>query len=117
MKPHLFVDVDDTLIRWGKEYGNPPYSPNLQVIHFIRTWREFHKDGHVTVWSTGGKDWAAENASKYIPGLYDDCMTKHPRMLALGEIYLDDDPLPCYKSATVHPDALDYGLRDTWRAM
>ena len=110
MTPRLFVDVDDTLILWSKDLRNglyaTHYEPNIDVVHFVRVWRQFHPDGEITVWSLGGKDYAEKHASDHLPGLYDVCVAKYPRIPNPGEVYLDDDPLPIYRAATIHPDGL-----------
>ena len=106
----LFVDVDDTLILWSKETKDGAFltkhEPNPAVIHFVRVFREFHPGHEVICWSTGGKDYAAKHAAAHLPGMTDDCRDKYPAIPTPGDVFLDDDPLGSYRSATIHPDML-----------
>ena len=106
----LFVDVDDTLILWSKELKGglyaTKYERNEAVARFVRIFRQTHPEGIVIVWSLGGQEYAAKHAREQIPGLYNECRAKYPAIPVPGDLFIDDDPLPSYRSAFIHPDAL-----------
>ena len=106
----LFVDVDDTLILWEKVQRDDSfltkYEPNQAVIHFVRAFRDFHPGHEVIVWSLGGQDYAAKHAADHLPGLHDECRAKYPAIPAAGDLFIDDDPLPSYRTMTIHPAML-----------
>lgn len=93
----VFVDVDDTLVRWAPEtrgvihpYGKgaDDWEPNCDVIHLLRALKA--EGAEITVWSGGGEEWADYWADKLIPNLYDNAMDKYPRIPSQGEVYIDD---------------------------
>lgn len=99
----LFVDVDDTLILWsaGTDFATK-FEPNEAVIAFARKWRDVYPDGEIIVWSLGGKDYAGEHRRKLLPFAHRH-EAKWPRIPEPGDLFLDDDPLPSYRHATLHP--------------
>lgn len=101
---HLYVDVDDTLILWGKPYGdvgNPV--PNADVIEFVKRWHKANPHGRITIWSLGGKDYAGKWAVETgVP--HDDFSDKFWVSAKPGDLFIDDDPLACYAQDTIHPD-------------
>lgn len=117
----LFVDIDDTLILWNKAKEDSSfltrYSPNPAVIRFVRVFRQFHPGHEVIVWSLGGKDYAEKHAADYLPGMYDECRSKYPHIPSMGDVFLDDDPLPSYRHLTIHPDMLEVPLREAAEAI
>ena len=57
----LFVDVDDTLVKWTEPEGdNPQHTPNVNValVYAVRNFLETHPDFSLVVWSGGGADYA-----------------------------------------------------------
>lgn len=93
----VFVDVDDTLVRWAPEtrgvihpYGNgaEDWGPNCDVILLLRALKA--EGANITVWSGGGEWWAKHWAEKLIPNLYDSAIDKYPRIPSQEEIYIDD---------------------------
>lgn len=102
----LFIDVDDTLVLW-KYTGlvDEGYEPNHAVIEFARRWKEFHPEGRIVVWSTGGKDYAGEWRQKLLP-FASGWESKYPIHVSPGDLFIDDDPLPWFREATIHPDML-----------
>jgi hypothetical protein len=95
--PRLFVDVDDTLVRWAPEtrgvihpYGRgaEDWEPNCDVIYLMRVLKD--AGYHITVWSGGGEDWAEKWANKLVPLLYDKAEGKYPRIPESSDIYIDD---------------------------
>lgn len=108
MDERLFVDVDDTLIKWGADASfMAKFEPNERVIWFVRNWCQTHPAGRVTVWSLGGKDYAAKHGHDLLPDVEHDAMAKEPLIPHPGWLFLDDDPLPSYRSAAIHPAALE----------
>ena len=99
----LFIDVDDTLVRWLDLEGN--WEPNEKVIHFANEWRKFHPQGEIVVWSLGGKDYAGQWRWRLLPFAH-RYEAKWPRIPEPGDIFIDDDPLETYRSATIHPEVL-----------
>lgn len=106
----LFVDIDDTLVLWPKvseerhSLVSGPPTPNADVIRFVRVMRKFHQDLEVIVWSLGGADYAAKHAKPLIR--FEKAWDKTPIPVQRGDLFLDDDPLSCYREFTIHPDAL-----------
>jgi hypothetical protein len=107
----LFVDVDDTLILWSKDAKDgsfvTKYEPNEAVIHFIRTFRQVHPGHEVVVWSTGGADYARKHAEEQLPEMYDRVSDKYNKIPQVGDLFLDDDPLPTYRTACIHRTCCD----------
>lgn len=116
----LYVDVDDTLITWaaGPEFATE-WVPNQKVFAAIeRHVREFDT---LVIWSLGGGQYAwdmwehpanrpfrrpidALNAEAVFRGFGFE--SKWPRIPGPGDVFIDDDPLPSFRSATIHPKDL-----------
>ena len=111
--PRLFVDVDDTLVRWKGAYEPHPYGfgaegwePNLDVIRYIRDWKATNPDGQVFIWSGGGREYAATWRDTLIPGLHTTTMSKIPSFTQPGDTIIDDQNLQGFAGRVLHPAEL-----------
>lgn len=93
----VFVDVDDTLVRWAPETrgvihpygaGADDWEPNCNVVRLLQALKA--EGAFITIWSGGGADWARKWADKLVPNLYDVAADKYPRIPMSDEIYIDD---------------------------
>lgn len=98
----LFVDVDDTLVRWcpaGCEHGTHPYGGEAEgyvidqaVVGYAKGWRDSHPRGLVVVWSGGGVDYA-ETWKRRAMDWADGALAKMPVDFPAGRVtYIDDSP-------------------------
>lgn len=116
----LFVDVDDTLIyhitsqRKDLIFVIEGYEPNSHIQDVIRdwvftgsgvTWHRTNKP--IVIWSGGGADWAQQMWQFAVGGLTPFAnvtfMAKFNIKPQEGDLFIDDDPLPAFASATIHP--------------
>lgn len=100
--PILFIDVDDTLIRWSEDEGfwaKP--EPNQAVIFYALAWKEANPEGVVCVWSLGGKAYAEQWRDRLLP--WAEAMERYPRVPGSFELYIDDMPFSEYGSHCIHP--------------
>ena len=66
MGQRLFVDVDDTLVKYQSRqavnpyglYKGDPWEPNQRLIDGMRAFREANPDTLIVVWSGGGREYA-----------------------------------------------------------
>lgn len=119
----LYVDVDDTLILWGGAgLMADEWEPNPKAFRAIG--RHMFEFEETCIWSLGGGDYAWEmwhhermaawrapieamlrgwqTASHYGFGFE----SKWSRIPRPGDVFIDDDPLPSFRSATIHPGDL-----------
>lgn len=76
MTKRLFIDVDDTLIKYKNDaemnpYGfwkGDPYEPNFELIEAIKEYRKKYPDALIVIWSGGGKPYARAAADHLFPG-------------------------------------------------
>ena len=111
--PRLFVDVDDTLVKWGSASGSKlingaeDWKPNCNVVRLMQ---ELKVDGYeIIVWSAGGDNYALMWADRLVPNLYDRAMAKFALIPLEGDLFIDDidyvDSYPWVRLA-IHPDDL-----------
>lgn len=101
----LYVDIDETLIKWDDGAGfATKWEPNPCVINYVYQWWKAAK-GPVVFWSTGGEDYARARVLECPITLSDEWAyeSKWPRIPQPGDVFIDDDPLPSFKLATIHP--------------
>lgn len=107
----LFVDVDDTLIKWESSGGElaDTWKVNANVVGYVCNWLDKHPEGCLYIWSSGGRDYARTWAERVFPGW--DCryMAKMPIKPEPGDTFLDDSPMDIFASVTIHPDHLEAG--------
>ena len=125
----LYVDVDDTLIRHIKNRTDmglfiiEGYEINEAVAHAVlfctgrsrNNWTAnlspFTPTGDLAeliIWSGGGAAWAKKaldlldipKSWRVMPTFFLD---KDSRVPKPGDLFIDDDPLPSFASATIHP--------------
>lgn len=118
----LFVDVDETLIKHTVNDWNFPiwvvegWKRNAAVAHAVWIFGMLEADRTaslegtkktVVIWSGGGREYAENIAGLCLEGVrglvalefWDkDNITPEP-----GDLFIDDDPLPSFASATIHP--------------
>lgn len=118
----LYVDVDDTLITWAAGAGfATEWEPNAKVLAAVE--RHMWEFDELIIWSLGGGQYAWEmwhherlaalrgpiEARLRITG---ECVygfgfeSKWPRIPKPGDVFIDDDPLPSFAGATIHPREL-----------
>ena len=105
----LFVDCDDTLVRWLDPLEGrltTEWEPNAAVVAFVELWVKDHPRGKLIVWSTGGSRYAARWGELILPHLKWQSESKRPHVPIPGDLFLDDDPLPSFAEATLHPRTL-----------
>lgn len=106
--PRLFVDVDDTLVKWTEPEGdNPQHTPNinLALVYAARNFLETYPDFSLVVWSGGGADYAqywGRNAFGSRPPHF--AAAKAPGLVLPDDICVDDQ-LEIKVTATVMSDA------------
>lgn len=106
----LYIDIDDTLIKWHDGPGFvTEWDPNPKVFDAIR--RHAHEFDVVIIWSTGGGDyawkmWHHPRLTGMVENLVFGCESKWPRIPGPGDVFIDDDPLSSFASATIHPKDL-----------
>lgn len=100
----LFVDCDDTLVKWLGVDGQPlegqnPYGggaekweANAELVVAIETWLEREKDAdpRVIVWSGGGGNYARRWAEMILPGRWHLASEKNISYPADGDVCVDD---------------------------
>lgn len=67
MATRLFIDIDDTLVKYQSHqtvnayglYKGDPWEPNQRLIDGLRAFREANPAALIVVWSGGGKEYAA----------------------------------------------------------
>ncbi len=78
MAKRLFVDVDDTLVKYSDHTDQKshypyqqgtPWTPNEPLIAGIKQYRADHKDDMIVVWSGGGREYAQMWIDRLLPGL------------------------------------------------
>ncbi len=115
--PRLFIDVDDTLIKWNGKFDQHPFGHgaeswevNMSVINAIKVWRESHPDGQVVIWSGGGQDyaktWRNRVIDRLIPGLQTETMSKMPSLTRFSDTIIDDQRMPGFNGKYIHPREL-----------
>ena len=88
----VYVDVDDTLVRWA----GPKAIPCIRVIEHVRALKE--GGAVLTCWSTGGAEYARKVTSDL--GIEDLFV----RFLAKPQIMIDDQPPSEWRTMKiVHP--------------
>lgn len=121
MSNTLYIDVDDTLIKWCPEGCTHTVHPfgkrsthwelNKFVAKLITFW-----NGPIIVWSSGGEDWAREMAELSLPEkLFDKIKrfeAKWNKLPGIGDLFIDDMPLDSFRSKTIHPNDLEEFLKD-----
>lgn len=106
----LYVDVDDTLVKWHDPVeGNliTEWEANWPVIRYIFHWLWENPEGEVVIWSTGGEEYAQQWAQKILPAYKWEAMEKYDRDPQLGDVFIDDDPMPAYAAVNIHPSQLE----------
>ncbi len=106
----LFVDIDNTLIRWLPEHGadgKQKWETNEDVLRFMRWWPTANPNCPIVIWSHGGMDYAAEFAAKVVPEDISYIVTPK-KYFAGGDVdtFLDDDPDAHFVGELIHPDEL-----------
>lgn len=100
----LFVDVDDTLILWEKgSGGTTKWEPNHPIIAVVYSAQRQGTD--VTFWSLGGEKYVQDRVLECPITLSDRWAyeSKWPRIPEPGDLFIDDNPLPSFAAATIHP--------------
>lgn len=92
----LFVDVDETLIRWRGEGFMLTHEPNEPVVAYVRRWRNWHPGRQVIVWSNAGEAWAREQGARCLPDVPHIPRAKFEFLPRELDTFLDDDPLSWY---------------------
>jgi hypothetical protein len=105
--PTLYVDIDDTLVRWKDPIQGRLVSEwewNDHVIEYMRRWK-----GRIVVWSSGGVDYASmwANRLEQKVGLAVSAVeAKWPRIPLPDDVFLDDMPMDSFKDSALHPAEL-----------
>lgn len=122
----LYVDVDDTLILWNwaevEERGGAgivaltmgahAYSINRKLVDALR--RHIGEFDELVIWSMGGGQYAWDVwHSNEVQAMVGPLALPRPPKLGFmdkynlipgpGDVCIDDDPLPSFRSATIHP--------------
>lgn len=101
----LYIDCDDTLVRWRDEEPGKlvtEWEANHDVINYAERWR-----GRVVVWSSGGQEYAAMWGQRLLNHVPHTAMCKEPVALLAGDVLIDDDPWPEWAAHRVlDPDAM-----------
>ncbi len=103
----LYIDCDDTLVRWLPESHVTEWEANHGVIRFAEHW-----PGDVVVWSGGGQEYAAMWGQRLLNHVPHRAMCKEPIALAAGDVVIDDDPLPEWAAHVIDLDAVTKGFRE-----
>lgn len=95
--PHLYVDVDDTLVAWSSHLLDSKVYEKISIpfdhfieeavinTHNVEHLKKMARRGHVViVWSAGGVDWANAVVKALELGTYVDAVLEKPTY------YLDD---------------------------
>lgn len=100
----LFVDVDDTLILWkDPEPIATEWRPNPDVVAYVKQWHANHPDGELVVWSSGGRDYAAQFGKRVLPDVPHVAQSKWMLIPRVGDVCIDDAPWHSFAAATIHP--------------
>lgn len=107
----LFVDVDDTLLRWYGGRAPHPFGagatgcePNQDVIDAIGRWRHKNPDGMLIIWSGGGADYAKTWARRLLPHERWSAEAKHnPLVDPANDVFIDDAPFEAWAHAAIAP--------------
>ena len=110
----LFVDVDGTLVKWGKgdnliNQHEKPWEFNHHVIDYVGEWRAANPTGVIVVWSGGGVKYAATWARRAFD--YDRFYpiawaAKGLIMPAADDLFIDDSPAKVWAPQSISPDSL-----------
>lgn len=111
----LFVDVDDTLVRWlgGTDphpygYGAEKWEVNEAVLAYIRAWKKENPYGYVVIWSGGGADYAETWAQRLLPGEFGVAVGKQPVFpLQDSDTFIDDSPYRQWAHLCIDPKSLE----------
>ena len=102
--PRLFVDCDDTLVKYqdrgdptpyGVKYG-VPWLPNERLINGVIAYRHAHPEALIVVWSGGGQEYAQMWADKLLSSIDVTAMVKDETTFGLvlhDSIVVDDQDL------------------------
>lgn len=79
MSKRLFIDCDDTLVKYQDSsnqtqhpygyYMGTPWNPNEPLIDAIRQFRKDNPHSLIVVWSGGGREYAQLWIDRLLPGL------------------------------------------------
>jgi hypothetical protein len=113
----LYVDIDDSLIKWISGQPEPhPYGFGADRWEWhwgvIKLLKE-HK-GPAIIWSGGGEEYARTWLTRLFSQLdMSDCladpiyaMGKQPVSLQEGDIFVDDSPWDAWKHLNIYPSDL-----------
>lgn len=103
--PTLYIDVDDTLVKWGDVLEGritESWEPNEAVIRYAEQW-----DGDVVVWSGGGREYARTWGHRLLSHVRHKTASKFPLVPTPGDVCIDDSPFEVWKHVTVHPRDLE----------
>lgn len=103
----LWVDCDDTLVRWLGEDGQAlegqnPYGggserweANAELVEAIRAWMRANEadDPRLIVWSGGGYDYARVWADRILPGEWHMAVSKDIALPQYEDVCVDDAPI------------------------
>lgn len=101
----LYVDVDDTLVKWADAIEGrlvTEWEPNAAVIHYAEQWK-----GDVVVWSSGGEDYARMWGQRLLSHVPHTAASKFWLIPSGEDVCLDDMPFDSFKSRTIHPKTLE----------
>ena len=90
----VFVDVDDTLVKWASATGSvlingaEDWEPNCDVINLVRALKA--ENYKVIVWSAGGENYANMWAQRLMPLITDATYAKFPVIPEAGDVFIDD---------------------------
>ncbi len=106
----LYVDCDDTLIRWLDPLEGrltSEWEPNTAVQEFVRNWKLEHPDGEVIVWSSGGEDYARMWGYRLLPDVPHVALSKFNAIVTADDLCIDDMPFEVWKHRSIHPKSLE----------
>ncbi|MDE2103968.1 MAG: hypothetical protein KGL39_42420 [Patescibacteria group bacterium] len=103
----LFVDIDNTLVRWTGP-GDQDWHRNDGVVRYMEQWQADNAGGVIVIWSHGGLEYAAKWAQQLVPGGLRYVVA--PKRYHKGggtDTFVDDDPDSNFAGEIVNPFALE----------
>ena len=95
--PRLFVDVDGTLVPFGKRDADP------KVAMFVRGWARANPTGSVIIWSKRGEEYARASGAAHLGDVAHGSASKRGLRPKPGWLFIDDEPLASWAAVCIRP--------------